>query len=124
LEVQAKLAKGKESCVPRHFTEAYTMLDTVTVDTFAPHVGQIFYLQISDTERMAVTLLAAEALGEKRVVAGSKRAPFSLLFRVPPGRVPGQRVYRMENEKLGALEIFLVPITPDAEGPRLEAIFS
>jgi hypothetical protein len=29
----------------------------------------------------------------------------------------------MEHEEIGALDIFLVPIGPDEEGPRYEAIF-
>jgi hypothetical protein len=99
------------------------MLDTVTVDTFAPYVGETFVLQISDDERIEVKLVAAERVG-KRPAAGPHREPFSLLFRPPRGQVPRQQIYRVEHEKLGALDIFLVPVTPDLEGPLLEAIFS
>jgi hypothetical protein len=35
-----------------------------------------------------------------------------------------QGIYKLENEKLGALEIFLVPIGPDEKGMRYEAIFN
>ena len=99
------------------------MLDRLTVETFTPHVGETFHLRLSDTERMPVTLIGAEA-SANHGMTGSARAPFSLLFRPPQGQVPPQRTYRVEHERIGTLEIFLVPITPDAQGPRLEAVFS
>ena len=35
-----------------------------------------------------------------------------------------QGTYKVEHEKLGTLEIFLVPIGPDKEGLCYEAIFN
>jgi len=99
------------------------MLDTVTADTFSPYVGESFQLRLSEGDHVPVTLIAAEE--RPGAASGTPlRTPFSLLFRPPPGIVPRQETYRVEHRAIGALEIFLVPVTPDAEGPRLEAIFS
>jgi hypothetical protein len=99
------------------------MLQTVTAETFSPHVGDSFQLHLSPGTRIPVTLIAAE---ERPAVAAATpgRTPFSLLFRPPSGVIPGQRTYRLEHDTIGTLDIFLVPVTPDADGPRLEAIFS
>jgi hypothetical protein len=48
------------------------------------------------------------------------RAPFSLEFQGDPEHTLPQGIYKVEHERLGALEIFLVPI---ARG-RYEAVFT
>ena len=48
------------------------------------------------------------------------RAPFSLVFRGGPSPPLPQRIYRVEHELLGAIEIFLVPIAADS----YEAVFT
>jgi hypothetical protein len=54
----------------------------------------------------------------------SKREPFALLFRGPKAPVLSQRMYRMEFQELGTLEIFIVPVGPDGSGMQYEAIFT
>ena len=98
------------------------MLERVTAENFAPHVGDRFVMHLADGQTVALTLIAAEQNGKQQ--PGAQRAPFALLFRPPPGVVPAQQLYRLVHEQLGELEIFLVPVTPDAEGPRLEAVFT
>ena len=46
--------------------------------------------------------------------------PFSLVFRGGPSPPLPQRIYRVQHEALGALDIFLVPIATD----RYEAVFT
>jgi len=48
------------------------------------------------------------------------RAPFSLVFQGGPDQTLPQAIYRVEHSRLGALDIFLVPI---ASG-RYEAVFT
>jgi hypothetical protein len=52
-----------------------------------------------------------------------RRRPFSLLFRGDPGLGLPQRIYRIEHERLGTHDIFIVPLQPDAEGSQFEAVF-
>ncbi len=53
------------------------------------------------------------------------RRAFQVKFRHPlgPGFLP-QRIYPWRNAVLGRIEIFLVPIGPDAEGFRYQALFN
>jgi hypothetical protein len=48
------------------------------------------------------------------------RVPFSLEFQGGPNPPLPQRIYRVEHDELGSLEIFLVPIAAD----RYEAVFT
>lgn len=52
------------------------------------------------------------------------REPFSLLFRGPAEPVLPQRIYRLDNDELGTLEIFLVPVASDDEATEYEAVFN
>ncbi len=49
---------------------------------------------------------------------------FSLLFRAPVDLPPEQRIYRLEHEVLGQMDIFLVPVKLDENGLYFEAIFN
>lgn len=48
---------------------------------------------------------------------------FSLYFRGPVKPVLAQQIHRLEHEHMGAFEIFLGPISADAQGTIYEAIF-
>ena len=67
-------------------------------------------------------LVEAESLGERAV--STQRDPFRLAFLGPIDPVFPQRIYRLEHDVLGALDIFLVPIARDAGGTTYEAIFA
>lgn len=56
---------------------------------------------------------------------GKTRDPFSLIFKAHPELVVGQRSYKLKNDAMGDVEMFLVPIGPDADGnPRYQAVFN
>ena len=55
---------------------------------------------------------------------GPSRRQFSLLFRGGPSPPLPQGIYAAEHEQLGRLELFLVPLGPDASGQRYEAVFT
>jgi hypothetical protein len=89
---------------------------------FAACLQQSFRVAL-DGASLELELVAADPLGAGDPAAGRRR-PFSLIFRGPAVPLLPQRIYRLENRALGALEIFLVPIGPDAAGLRYEAIFT
>jgi len=69
---------------------------------------------------------AAAGTAELRLdeVNGLGPDSFALLFRGPlPGWLP-QRTYHLRHAALGELEIFLVPLGPDVQGFRYEAVFN
>jgi hypothetical protein len=52
------------------------------------------------------------------------RRAFSIILRASKEIVLPQRIYRVEHAALGALDLFLVPLGPDQEGMRYEAVFT
>lgn len=103
------------------------MLETFTVETFSPHVGDSFQLLIEGVDPIEMQLISASEAGPvtKATAKQGGRVPFALLFRNPQRhRYLPQRIYHLEHKQLGAMDIFLVPIGPDAEGMQYEAVFS
>lgn len=92
---------------------------------FAPLVGSKFQLRHGDNGVAELDLIEAKALGRGRAHPGAKREPFSLLFRAASPRfyLP-QSMYPLHHASLGSLELFLVPLGPDATGMRFEAILA
>jgi hypothetical protein len=91
-------------------------LETLTVEDFEPLRESRFRIAVDGAEPQEVELVEVTELA--RDPGG--RAPFSLVFQGGPSPPLPQRIYRVEHDELGALEIFLVPIAPD----RYEAIFT
>jgi hypothetical protein len=102
------------------------MLDQLTQAKFGPLVGKQFRLHVGDAKIVEVELLEVAQLPNhpRHGAAKLKREPFSLLFRGPREFVLPQRIYPLEQDTLGRVEIFLVPIGPDEIGQRYEAIFN
>ena len=92
------------------------MLDSFTHAHFTPLLGEVF-----DAEGAELKLIEVEPLGSPST---AQRQAFSLLFHGPRAPLLEQRIYGLEHASLGRLEIFLVPIGPDAQGQRYQAIFS
>ena len=87
-------------------------LNNLTASDFEALRGQLF--RIADAfvaELVEVTEMAPESAG---------RVPFSLVFEGGPSPPLPQAIYPVQHERLGAMEIFLVPIASD----RYEAVFT
>ena len=75
---------------------------------------------LADLELVEVTPWGAGDAGKRSF----GRTPFSLLFRGPKELRAPQQIYKLAHAELGALEIFLVPLRPDANGTKFEAVFA
>jgi hypothetical protein len=104
-----------------------TNLETLTVEAFQPRVGNTFRIRASPEQTIDAELIEARALvdpGRSPKGASSPRTPFALLFRTTlKGALP-QAIYAVEHDEMGACDIFLVPVGPDAVGMVYEAIFT
>lgn len=49
---------------------------------------------------------------------------FSIFFTGPAQPFLPQRTYSLSHDVMGTFDIFLVPIKPDGEGSRYEAVFN
>ena len=102
------------------------MLDTCTQATFTPHLRTTFSLHLAATSGPDVELIAVESWHPQDpeiVEAPRYRVPFSLIFRGPRTPVLPQCIYTLAHAQLGTFDLFLVPIGPDADGMRYEAVF-
>jgi hypothetical protein len=103
------------------------VLERFTIETFAPHLRQTFRALPDAAAPIDMVLTEATPLGSgsgQEAGAPGRRVPFSLVFRGPRDVLLPQRTYRIEHEAIGAFDLFLVPIGPDGEGMRYEAIFT
>jgi hypothetical protein len=98
------------------------MPENLTLDTFAGRLGEIFRLRLDDGSSLPLRLDAATPGGEPYALRG--RVPFAIEFSGPVDSIVPQRIYRLDHDELGPLEIFLVPMAPDAAGARYQAVFS
>ena len=95
----------------------------LSVGTFSAHVNSAFKVVEAPEPELHLELTEVRALGHQP--RAPRPDPFALTFTGPPDRALRQQTYRLAHPVLGELEIFLVPIGPDAEG-RLtyEAVFN
>jgi hypothetical protein len=104
-------------------------MDEMTSETFLPHVGSEFRVDGPAAGVEAVgdgvilRLAAVRDLG--RQPNAPRTEPFALEFEGPPQPMLEQRIYRLQHDELGPLEIFLVPIGIGAAGGlQYEAVFN
>jgi hypothetical protein len=91
-------------------------LESLTVADFAALRAAWFRIVPGDSPPLEVELVEVTEIPRKP----GGRAPFSLEFEGGPNPPLPQRIYRVEHEGLGLMEIFLVPIASD----RYEAVFT
>lgn len=99
------------------------MSDAYTIERFLPHVGEVFHVRVAEAH--AVPILLSEI--SRLATEGSsrrQREPFSLVFHAAPGLRLEQQIYEIEKAGMEPFECFLVPIGPDANGMRFEAVYT
>jgi len=90
------------------------------VGEFQSRLGQEFCLGLGAGAELRLELTAVRDLGRR-----SDLSTYALEFRSPGERRHApQGTYRLTHAELGTLEVFLVPIGPDTEGMRYEAVFN
>jgi hypothetical protein len=100
------------------------VLDSLSVDSFTPLVDESFQVVAPGLDGFALRLVSARTYRNAPAFdEAGVRSPFRLTFRGPAGGILPQGTYRLEHDAM-QLEIFVVPLQPDAEGPLYEAIFA
>ena len=102
------------------------MLNEVTADVFAEHLGSTFHIHHESGLPLVVSLIEATPLTTpaNSGSTSTRCQPCSIIFRGPFDPVLPQKTYRIQHESLGRMDFFLVPIGPDAKGMRYEAVFN
>ena len=102
------------------------MLDKLTSKDFTRYIHQSFFIHLDQAEKIEVELIQVTELpaSSKDPSKHPRRNPFSIVFRGPKDRVLPQKIYQIEHKDTGTLDLFIVPIGPDEEGMRYEAVFT
>ena len=93
-----------------------TDLAELAPEHFDPLIGDRFTVNGSDG---VLQLLSVERLKSP----SPRTQPFSLIFTSTTHRLT-QATFRLTHPGLGEIDVFMVPLQPDARGPLYEAVFN
>jgi len=97
------------------------MLDRLQSADFEPYLAQEFQVRLDGSEPIWLELVNVTELGAAR--QSDMRRPFSLIFLGPPSnQYLLQGTYRLEKPQMGGLDLFMVPLGPQAGRMRYEVI--
>ena len=99
------------------------MLETLTIESFEPHVGTSFWAEFHSGGKVELRLVRAAKVMESEA-ARLDRHPFSLFFVGPKSYLLQQSTYHVTHPELEAMDIFIVPVGQDAETYKYEAVFT
>lgn len=92
-------------------------------ETFRRLLHTTFSLRVDDERTLALELDEVKPFPDITHARGDMER-FSLYFRGPAGVLLPQHIYRVEHERMGEMDIFLVPVAQEPRGFRYEAVFS
>jgi hypothetical protein len=88
-------------------------------DRLLENVHTAFRLATGDGRSMELELVSVSGVLETRW-----QFNYSIVFRGPLDRPVGQGTYRLEHEKLGPADVFIVPVARSEKGYEYEAVFN
>jgi hypothetical protein len=94
-------------------------------ETFAGRVGERFEVVPADGDPFPATLSRCEITSSGDPadwIERIGRVPFSLLFHADRAVTVAQQTCTLSHPQLGSFALFLVPLGPDAQGARYEAV--
>ena len=97
------------------------MSNNLTEQEFSKHIGTEFHTAV-DGREVSLTLVQAKAYTPlENEQPGMER--FSVFFDGPQPMLT-QKTYSLRHERMGQFDIFLTPISGNADGFRYEAVFN
>jgi hypothetical protein len=94
-------------------------LESLTAEDFRAHKNTRFRVSGNSPEHGSPVSLEAELVDVTEYAdnaSGTFRTPFSVLLHGPIEPVLPQGIYQLEHDDFGSLEMFIVPVVPDAPG--------
>lgn len=98
-------------------------MDELKMSDFEKLLGDAFRVEDESGETVNLVLVETALIGSDRSYS-KREEPFAVEFRGPSEPVLPQGIQKLAHERLGAMELFLVPVGPDDEGIRYEAVFN
>jgi hypothetical protein len=93
--------------------------ERITKESFAENLNTKFRIPFENSTTAELELI--EVVG---TMSTPRQEQFSLFFRGPLEYLLPQSTYHMEHDKMGAMDIFIVPVGREQEGFRYEAVFN
>ena len=97
------------------------MPEEITHEMFADHLEKTFRIHCGD-EFLDVELTEVE-VREGQAIEGL-RQPFTLIFRGPKDRTLGEGLYKVENEDVGTVELYIIPIITVGDRQNYQVVFN
>lgn len=99
------------------------MLDKLVKEDWEQYRDENFHWHTDNlsTSSQSLKLISVSGYGKRQ---GGNREAYSLLFCGSMQPIFPQGIYRISHAVLGELELFLVPIGPQADGMGYEAVFT
>ncbi len=88
-------------------------------DVFAEHLNKKFDIHFDDENPTEAELVEVGELNKNETTES-----YSLTFATPLDAPPEQGVYKVKSGEMDEQEIFLVPVSQDAEKIKYQAIFN
>src|SRR5581483_3549089 len=95
------------------------MVDKLDSKAFSEHLNSEFKLSLPDAAPLVLRLLQVNERD-----AGPRLEQFSLFFRGPREPYLQQSIYSLQHDKLGTIELFLVPVGIEQDGIQYECAFN
>ena len=102
------------------------MLDKLTIEDFTDRIGETFQATPQEGDAFELELRRADPSphADQPGYEEGARKPFSIEFHSRLPEHSPQQIFAVEHEKLGKFDLFLVPLGPDSDGHRYEAVFA
>jgi len=99
------------------------MAASLTEEEFSKHLNTTFRARLDAEAEVDLELVEVKGyLGRPGDQQGMER--FSIFFKGPGKPFLPQHTYALSHEAMGTIDLFLVPIGPDGDGFRYEAVFN
>ena len=95
------------------------MPEYYTIEMFSEDVGKTLLMRYGNGQTSELKIVSVTDVG-----SSPRQLQFSVVFQAPVTAPIEQGIYRIEHDKLGELELFLVPISRDKDGVQYEASFN
>lgn len=95
--------------------------ERLTKDLFAENLNTQFRFRPTPEKVLELELTEVST---KEYLRAAGMDHFSLVFRGPADFFLPQSTYRVEHERMGEFDLFIVPIRRDAEGFYYQAVFN
>ena len=86
--------------------------------------SRVFAECVNTAFRIADAGASLELVSVTEGVNSPRQENFSLMFHGPAVPFLPQRIYAMEHQRVGKIELFLVPVGKTASGYEYEAVFN